>query len=240
VSVPQSMRKQFLDRFDKLVTDGTQIRDSMRMWPETTAGRITSLHTEVSDPQHFSKWETNCLTLFDTYQTRHQAQRASGEFSHSSNTRMGVQFRLGILESFRDNFEQGFLDDLLLKVEAQVAADYMGQAEGLLKEGQPGQFDHVPAAVLAGAVLEKALRTLCNEQQPPVSMVNAKGEPKTLSPLIDELKKAEVFNELKAKQLRSWADIRNAAAHGEFSAFGKSDVAQMISGINNFLAGYLK
>jgi uncharacterized protein YutE (UPF0331/DUF86 family) len=71
-------------------------------------------------------------------------------------------------------------------------------------------------------------------------MVNAKGEPKTLSPLIDELKKAEVFNELKAKQLRSWADIRNAAAHGEFSAFGKSDVAQMISGINNFLAGYLK
>ena len=26
----------------------------------------------------------------------------------------------------------------------------MGQAEGLLKEGQPGKFDHIPAAVLAG------------------------------------------------------------------------------------------
>jgi hypothetical protein len=70
--------------------------------------------------------------------------------------------------------------------------------------------------------------------------MNAKGEPKTLNRLIDELKKAGAFNELKAKQLRSWADIRNAAAQGEFSAFGKADVEQMIYGINNFLADYLK
>jgi hypothetical protein len=109
-----------------------------------------------------------------------------------------------------------------------------------LREGQPGQFDHVPATVLAGAVLEKALRTLCNEQQPPVSIVNARGEPRALDSLIDELKKAELFNELKAKQLRSWADIRNAAAHSHFSDFGKTNVAQMISGINNFLVDYLK
>jgi hypothetical protein len=157
-----------------------------------------------------------------------------------ATARWESQVRLGILEAFRDDFNQGFLDDLLLKVEAEVAADYMGQAEGLLKEGQPGKFDHVPAAVLAGAVLEKALRTLCNEHQPPVSIVNAKGEPTTLNSLIDELKKAEAFNELKAKQLRSWADIRNAAAHGHFSDFSKADVAQMISGMNNFLADYLK
>jgi hypothetical protein len=42
--------------------------------------------------------------------------------------------------------EKGFLDDFLQKVEAEVAADYMGQAEGLLKEGQTGAFDLVPAA----------------------------------------------------------------------------------------------
>jgi hypothetical protein len=241
VSVPQSMRKKFLDRYDKLVTYGAQIRDSMRMWPEKTAWGATSMHSEVSDPQRFSKCETSCLTLFDTFTKQGtKLKERVDEFSHASDSKIGVQFRLGILEAFREDFEQGFLDDLLLRVEAEVAADYMGQAEGLLKEGQPGKFDHVPAAVLAGAVLEKALRTLCNEQQPPVSIVNAKGEPKTLSPLIDELKKAGAFNELKAKQLRSWADIRNAAAHGDFSAFGKADVEQMISGINNFLADYLK
>jgi hypothetical protein len=98
----------------------------------------------------------------------------------------------------------------------------------------------LPSAVLARAVLEKAVRTIYNGQQPPVSLMNAKGEPKTLNPLIDELRKAGAFNELKAKQLRSWADIRNAAAHGSFDAFGRADVEQMISGINNFLADYLK
>jgi hypothetical protein len=195
---------------------------------------------KLSDPQRFSKWETNCLTLFDTFTKQGtKLKERVDEFSHASDSKTGVQFRLGILE-FRDDFEQGFLDALLLKLEAEVAADYMGQAEGLLKAGQPGKFDHVPAAVLAGAVLEKALKTLCNEQQPPVSVVNAKGEPKTLNPLIDELKKAGAFNELKAKQLRSWADIRNAAAHGDFSVFRKADVEQMISAINNFLADYLK
>ena len=136
--------------------------------------------------------------------------------------------------------EKGFLDDFLQKVEAEVAADYMGQAEGLLKEGQTGAFDHVQAAVLSGAVLEKALRTLCDRQQPQISITNANGENKTLNPLIDDLKKAGAFNELKAKQLRAWADIRNKAAHGEFNQFTKADVEQMLAGIANFLADYLQ
>jgi uncharacterized protein YutE (UPF0331/DUF86 family) len=70
--------------------------------------------------------------------------------------------------------------------------------------------------------------------------VKANGDPKTLTPLIDDLKKTGVFNELKAKQLRAWADIRNNAAHGEFDQFKRADVDAMIQGINNFLADYLK
>ena len=73
----------------------------------------------------------------------------------------------------------------------------------------------------------------------PIALDNAKGEPKTLNPLIDDLKKANVFNELKAKQLRAWADVRNAAAHGEFAKFNRQDVEQMLVGVQNFLADYL-
>jgi hypothetical protein len=110
--------------------------------------------------------------------------------------------------------------NLLLEVEAEVSTDYMGQAEGLLVEGQPGKFDHVPAAVLAGAVLEKTLRTLCDQQQPPISTTRASGEQKTLNPLIDDLRKASVFNEFKAKQLRAWAAIRTCR-NGDFDQFGR-------------------
>jgi uncharacterized protein YutE (UPF0331/DUF86 family) len=94
--------------------------------------------------------------------------------------------------------------------------------------------------VLSGAVLEKALRALCARQQPQIPTTNANGDNKTLNPLIDDLKKAGVFNELKAKQLRAWADIRNKAAHGEFAQFTKTDVEQMLAGISTFLADNLQ
>src|SRR4029077_3623059 len=88
--------------------------------------------------------------------------------SEKSNLEWGIS----TLRAIRDDFKKGFLGELATEIEAEIASDYMGQAEGLLQEGQPGKYDHVPAAVLAGAVLEKALRTLCNKQQPPVSIVN--------------------------------------------------------------------
>jgi hypothetical protein len=145
----------------------------------------------------------------------------------------------GIISGLKSDYEAGMLVNLSRIVEANVSADYLGQAEQLLKEGQSGKYDHVPAAVLTGAILEDALRRLCQRQNPPIPLVNTKGEPKTLNPLIDDLKKANIYNELKAKQLRSWADIRNAAAHGEFGNFTRHDVEQMLLGVQNFLANYL-
>jgi hypothetical protein len=140
------------------------------------------------------------------------------------------------LKGLKDDFQKGFLGDLGLEIEAAIVADYMGQAEQLLAEGQSGKYDHVPAAVLAGAVLEKSLRTLCDKQSPSISTVHNNGKPFTLAPLIEALKKKNVFNEVTAKQLKAWADIRNSAAHGNFDKFNRSQVDQMIRGINDFLA----
>lgn len=122
------------------------------------------------------------------------------------------------------------------QIEAEIAVDYMAQAENLLEEGQRGKFDHVPAAVLAGAVLEKALRTLATRQGPQVPTTGQKGRPVRLNALIDSHRKTGTYNEATAKQLRAWADIRNHAAHGEFEQFSRSDVELMIKGINAFLA----
>jgi len=107
-----------------------------------------------------------------------------------------------------------------------------------LKEGQSGIYDHVPAAVLTGAILEDTLRRLCQRQNSPIALNNAKGEKKTLNPLIDDLKKANLFKEPMAAQLRGWAAIRNAAAHNK-GGFTEQDVEQMLAGVQNFLADYL-
>jgi hypothetical protein len=241
MSLPKDIERQFLMRFDELIAEGKALVNSIEVFPPHSSGGVFVTYTTYNwDPQRLARWKTNCLTLFHPFVKEGTKLKEQIDlFSNASGQKPQVEYCLGILEALRDDFQKGFLDDLLLKVEAELAANYMGQAEQLLREGQKGKYDHVPAAVLAGAVLEKALRTLCDQQQPPVSVVTSKGDPKTLNPLIDDLKKAGVFSELRAKQLRVWADIRNKAAHGEFDHFKRSDAEQMIQGITNFLADYL-
>jgi hypothetical protein len=242
MNLPKHVKSQYLARFDDLIKEGTAIVNSIQVHPPGNYGNVVMMYTTYKwDSQRVEKWKTSCLSLFQPLVSK--GTKLFGQidlFASTTGEKPKMQKALGILEAFRDDFDKGFLDDFLLKVEAEVAADYMGQADALLKEGQPGAFDHVPAAVLSGAVLEKALRTLCDRQQPQIPITNANGDSKTLNPLIDDLKKTGVFNELKAKQLRAWADIRNKAAHGEFNQFTKGDVEQMLAGIANFLADYLQ
>lgn len=146
---------------------------------------------------------------------------------------------LGILHGLKDDYESGMLASLPEMIEANVVADYMGQAEQLLGEGIIGQFDYVPATVLAGAVLEDALRRLCERQIPPIDTLKPNGDKKTLDPLITDLQKANVFNKARADMLKSWAKTRNYAAHGEFVEFNRTDVEAMILGVKAFIADYL-
>jgi len=145
----------------------------------------------------------------------------------------------GILLSFKDDINAGLLSNIGSIIEANISGDYLTQAEELLMVGKTGNYDHVPAAVLTGAILEDALRRLCLRQIPPINTRKPNGKNKMLNSLIDDLKKGGLFNELKAKQLRAWTDIRNAAAHGEFGKFNRKDTEEMLKGVQNFLADYM-
>ena len=225
MTLPPKTRDQFLKRFDELIAEGKSLVESIEVIPPHSSGSVWVTYTTYNwDRQRLSRWKTNCVTLLAPFAKKGtKAKEQIDVFTKTGGKKPEVQYCLGILEAFRDDFNRGFLDDFAVRIEAELAADYMGQAESLLHEGQKGKFDHVPVVVLAGAVLEKSLRTLCEQQDPK----------------IDDLRKAGLYNELKAKQLRSWTDIRNKAAHGEFDQFTRGDVEQMIQGITNFLADYL-
>ena len=252
MTLPKNLNSKILNRFDELIQEGQSIYDGIRVEP----GKVTRLPTRfqgalrespktIIDEQACKKWTVNFRSLLDHVLPQGSIHRQLLEDQKTFfNSKHRIENQLAALQAIREDFDQGFLEDITLQIETEIAADYMKQAENLLSENQSGQFDHVPAAVLSGAVLEKELRTLCSKQIPPISSTKLnnktkKEEPLTLNPLIDELKKARVFNELKAKQLRAWADIRNAAAHGEFQKFQRSDVEQMLKGINDFLSSYM-
>ena len=123
-----------------------------------------------------------------------------------------------------EEFESGGLSALRGILEAEIFDDLLEQAEHLLERGYYG-----PAAVIAGCVLEDALRKLCDKSDIPLQP-----KPK-LDTMNAELAKSGVYNRLAQKRITALADIRNSAAHGNWSEFSSDDVARMVVEIRSFV-----
>lgn len=238
--LPPELDQKIRSRFDELIEKWNKLLSEMKE-QETT--RVSNIPRGISDYEALVLNSSSLIkeVLANSERSKELQQNIAhpGTVKHPGPVSSSVKRIIGILEGLKDDYENGFLDDLEKRIAMKISADYMGQAEALLGEGIPGQYDHVPAAVLCGAVLEDSLRRLCQRQTPSISITKPNGQYKTLGPLIDELEKAKVFNKPKIGQLRWWAQIRNSAAHGQFNEFTREDVELMLKGAKNFLADYL-
>ncbi len=238
--LPPALDQKVRNRFDEPIAEASELISKMRVHNEVNRNRYGSNYGHVSEFQAVVVKVLNLIeTVLGESQQRREVTARIKQLTDHSRTPYDLEDISGTLQGLKDIYENGFLVDLETRVAANISADYMTQVEGLLDEGQPGQYDHVPAAVLCGAVLEDALRRLCDRQTPQVPTDKPNGRPKALNALIQDLQKANAFNKLKAQQLRGWAQVRNSAAHGEFSEFNRDDVELMVNGVRNFLADYL-
>lgn len=147
---------------------------------------------------------------------------------HPENIEEGI----GILQSMRDEIAGGWLISFKGLVTAEIFADFLEMAEYLLAQ----DYQH-PAAVVAGSVLEEHLRQLCTKNG--IDLVVESGgrrKRKKADELNSDLAKAEVYNKLDQKQVTTWLDLRNKAAHGEYDQYTKEQVRQMVAGVTEFLA----
>jgi hypothetical protein len=244
MSLPPQIDQIVRSRFETLLSESERLLQKMMSHDERGGYVEERIGLWVSPPSisevEFYSFRTKFLSLLSFISTGNSHLENMGKEAallHESIHNMKVL--RGFLVGTNDDYRAGLLENLSQHMQANIANDYLGQAEQLLHEGGTGQYNHVPAAVLTGAILEDALRRLCQRQNPPISTSKDNGDPKTMGTLIEDLKKANLFNELKAKQLRSWADVRNAAAHGRFDDFARQDVEQMLTGVQKFLADYL-
>jgi hypothetical protein len=244
MTLTNELKTKYSKRLDDLIQEGEYLLSHISEKREPTGGTTFTgdkLYRKViifDENQRKHKLTRNCVSLLEniiTPSSRHN--KFIDEMNQGISSEPSVfKWVIGNLQAIKDDFDNGFLEDVAKQIEAEVVSDLMSQAEGLLNEGQPGKYDHVPAAVLVGAILEKSMRILCIRQTPPIPTLDQDGKHKKLNVIIDDLKKSGLYLETKAKQLRAWAGIRNDAAHGEFDNFNKADVENMIKGINNFLA----
>lgn len=125
----------------------------------------------------------------------------------------------------KEDFEDGYLSSIRTLVQAEVFDSELEQANELFSSGYS-----TAAAVVAGVVLETALRELCDRN----GISHGK-----LDKMNTDLVKAGVYNKLNQKRITALADIRNSAAHGKPDEFTDQDVSDMIRDVHQFLANHL-
>jgi len=128
----------------------------------------------------------------------------------------------GIFRAAKSDYEGGYLFKIESLVSAEVIDDVLEQAQHLLDNEYKD-----PAAVIARVALETTLKKLCDKNTLP------KGK---LDKMNADLAKAGVYNISMQKQITAWAGKGNDAAHGNWDNYTKEDVADMINGVQRFIA----
>lgn len=133
-----------------------------------------------------------------------------------------VEYRRG---TWYELTTKGWLGDLSELSVADVSGDYLDMAEHLDSKGY-----HLPAAMVAGAVLEDFLRKLH------ITRIGPWQGDSSIGRLNEGLRKAGVYEQPVWRQIQVWGDIRNPADHGHFDKVDAGQVKLMVQWIREFIA----
>jgi hypothetical protein len=138
----------------------------------------------------------------------------------------------GILLAVRQEIEGGWLFSVKGLISAEIFADFLDMAKYLLDEGYKDA-----SAVMIGSVLEEHLRQLCVKNSISTETIKD-GKPiaKKADLLNAELAKVPVYNKLDQKNVTAWLDLRNKAAHGNYSDYTREQVNLMYSAVSDFMS----
>lgn len=220
-----SMNEKIKEKFEKLLAEGKRVFQECG-WD----GREWYRHPSDVDYLRFRTESLNLIKRTCGEESEHYQQlRRLAEDKRTSGNSYYYHQCYGVLEAAYRDFSEDFLFDIRAMVRADLLGSFIEQAETLLNEGY-----HVPAASLAGAVLEDTLRKMCDQR-------NITYFKKTeIEALNTSLAKAGAYNKLKQKEITAKADIRNNADHGNFGQFTKADVKDMVNWIQRFAGEHLK
>ena len=137
----------------------------------------------------------------------------------------------GIIQAIKHEFRNNLINNIRRLIQADVFSDFLEMGEYLMEEGYKDA-----AAVIIGSVLEDSLRKLALSND--IEVIKQNGKPLTLEPLNAVLGKAEVYDKLTQKQITSWGELRNKAAHGHYDNYQKEQVQMMLLFVQQFCSSY--
>lgn len=216
------MFDQLISRIDALIEQGSSIAPpygeddywapdvtEAQMWMASAANAVL----QVAPPGSVFRVEIDRLTT-------HEELR-SGVPHHV------LEKILGLLMSVREEAKHGLLAKLEYQVFATAFDDFLDHASDFHKSGKTKE-----SAILVSVVLEDTLKRVAIKNGISPSGLS-------LDPLIDEIAKAGVITPVKAKRMKSYSAVRNAALHAEWEKLDLKDIGDAIDGVRELLNNYL-
>jgi hypothetical protein len=167
----------------------------------------------------------------DRMTTPQSTYRLDADTYRSELTHIRVVQLSGTVKALRDDLHRDWVSHVSELVHADTFTDLLEMASELLEKGYKDA-----AAVMAGSALELHLKSLSSKNG--VALRAANGAPVKADRLNAELKKATVYGLLQQKNVTVWLNIRNDAAHANYSEYDSKDVEQLLAGLEHFMATY--
>lgn len=191
-----------------------------------------SKHDDASDvlsDVDVNELQTRCIAAIERVVGRHSVyyERAT-EILKTGNKWGQVAAHVGVAKSLLSDIKNDFLKSLEEIIHGEVFGDFLEMSDHLVNSGYKDA-----AAVLAGSTLEAHLRQLCVKHGVATS---ASGNPKKADTINADLVKAAAYTKLDQKSVTAWLGMRNDAAHGNYAAYDKNQVALLISSIRDFIS----
>lgn len=223
------------DRPDRILV-GSQLVDLDDLMYRTEESR----RVPVTFVSRCSKWYTTCLALLETNMANRRSELpplmkflyeheyiTEGEQQALARDVRQIQHLVGSIPAYLESR----LYDLELGLAQGFTRDLLLEAETLLKTR------HIRAAgAIAGVLLERHLKKLCNRNQPPIRF---SPRTTTISALNDLLWKAGVYDQKIWRSVQWMGDVRNVCDHANAAEPERKDVQKLIREVSDFVSFFV-
>lgn len=216
--------KKVSKRFDQLIARGKEIHKNAPTWEELR-------DTEVREvPSESLAWRLSAENLLK--QVYGESSEYYKLFMEVFSQRLRRDFYnkitlanvLGILQSAKEEFDLGLTDSMTHLLATELFESILDQANQLLKKGFKD-----PAAILGRVIIESTLKNMCEKNS--IEFKENEGA----SSINEKLKNEGFFTLHQFKICRANIELGNAAAHGQFEEYSRSDVQKMLDYIEHSL-----
>lgn len=220
-----SLTAMALPQLDELISMFEEIKTSNKYddWSdiehddasEFIAAAVAAIHRIAGAGSQFAKQANKVIEQYPGYRRRQATPHVGG-----------------IVRSLRHAVASGYLASVQELIHADMFSDFLEMAEHLLVEGYKD-----PAAVLTGGVLEEHLRKLCSKNGLSTDYRDSRdvSRPKRAELMNTELAGQSVYSKLDQKNVTAWLDLRNKAAHGQYSEYTQEQVELLLQSVRDFL-----